>query len=123
MRGSKDEMKKSMDELGIVIREVVWDDIHVSFETFREALDTAPLHKGCPDDRCQCPHWGYLLKGQARVIYADHEEVIREGDAYYLTPGHHVVYDAGTEAVEFSPNGPFAETMGIAARNLEAMRK
>ena len=121
MRSSMGDMEKSIDEGGIVVREAVWGDIHVSFETFHEALDTAPLHKGLPDDRCQCPHWGYVLKGQARIVYADHEEIIRAGDAYYLPPGHHVVYEAGTESVEFSPNGPFQETMEVALRNFEAM--
>ena len=115
-------MPTAIDEGGILIQEAVWDDIHVSFETFEEALDTTPLHKGCPDDRCQCPHWGYVLKGQARINYADHEEIVRAGDAYYLAPGHHVVYEAGTETVEFSPKGPFEETMEVAMRNFEAMK-
>ena len=122
MRGSKADMKKSIDEGGIVIREAVWGDMHVSIETFREPLDATPLHKGCPDDRCQCPHWGYVLKGQVKIIYADHDEILREGDAYYLAPGHHAVYEAGTESVEFSPNGPFKEMMEVAVRNLEAMK-
>jgi len=122
MRGSKADMEKSIDEGGIVIQEAVWGDTHVSFEVFREALDTTPLHKGCPDDRCQCTHWGYVLKGQATIGYADHDETIRAGDAYYLPPGHHVVYEAGTETVEFSPNGPFQETMEVALRNFEAMK-
>jgi hypothetical protein len=113
-------METTIDEAGLLIQEAVWDDTHVSFETFRESLDTTPLHKGCPDDRCQCPHWGYVLKGQARILLLDHEEIIRAGDAYYLPPGHHVVYEAGAEIVEFSPNGPFQETMSIAMRNLEA---
>ncbi len=46
MRGSKADMKTSIDEGGMVIQEAVWDDTHVSFETFRDDLDTAPLHKG-----------------------------------------------------------------------------
>jgi hypothetical protein len=66
--------------------------------------------------------WGYVLKGQARIILPDHEEIIRAGDAYYLPPGHHVVYEAGTETLEFNPNGPFQETMSIAMRNLEEVR-
>jgi hypothetical protein len=115
-------MERSINKGGIQIHEAVWGDLHVSFESFREALDTKSLHKGCPDDRCQCPHWGYVLKGQTRIIYADHEETIRAGDAYYLPPGHHAIYEAGTEAVEFSPNGPFKETMKVVARNLEAMK-
>lgn len=122
MRASKADMEKTIDEGGIAIHEVVWEDMHVSLETFQEALDTTPLHKGCVDDRCQCPHWGYVLKGGAKVIYADHEETIRAGDAYYMTPGHNVIYEAGTETVEFSPKGPFEETMEVAARNFEAMK-
>jgi hypothetical protein len=50
MRGSKADMETSIDQGGILIQEAVWGDIHVSFETFREALDTKPLHKGLPDD-------------------------------------------------------------------------
>lgn len=122
MRGSKVDMEKSIDEGGIVIQETVWGEMHVSFETFREAFDATPFHKGCPDDRCQCPHWGYVLKGQVRITYPDHKEVIRAGDAYYLPPGHHAFYDAGTEAVEFSPNEAFKETMEVVQRNFEAMK-
>src|SRR5207245_7421707 len=29
--------------------------------------DLAPLLKGLPDDRCQCPHWGFLFKGRIVV--------------------------------------------------------
>ena len=37
----------------------------VEFETFREDADATPLFKGLPDDRCQSPHWGYVVSGQA----------------------------------------------------------
>ena len=122
MRGSKTDMETTMEEGGIAIREAVWGDMRVSFESFQEAFDATPFHKGCPDDRCQCPHWGYVLKGEVRINYPDREEVIRAGDAYYLPPGHHAFYEAGTEAVEFSPNEAFMETMEVVARNLEAMK-
>jgi hypothetical protein len=55
--------------------------------------------------------------------FRDHEEIIRAGDAYYVPPGHHAVYDAGTEAVEFSPNAAFEEAAEIALRNLKAKRR
>jgi hypothetical protein len=121
MRASKADMAVSIEEEGATIQETVWGDMHVSFETFKEAFDATPLHKGCPDDRCQCPHWGYILKGQVRISYPDHDEVIKAGDAYYLPPGHHAVYEAGTEAIEFSPNDAFQETMQVVMKNLEAM--
>jgi hypothetical protein len=35
-----------------------------SFTTFHADMDHAALFKGLPDDRCQSPHWGYVLKGK-----------------------------------------------------------
>ena len=32
--------------------------------------DESPF-KGLPDDRCQCPHWGYVSKGSFTVTYLD----------------------------------------------------
>jgi hypothetical protein len=86
-------------------------------------LDTAPLFKGLPDDRCQCPHWGYVLKGRVRVRYPDREEVIEAGDAYYLEPSHTTVFEEDTEVIEFSPKGKYQKTMEVAARNIAAMQE
>ena len=36
----------------------------VGFETYTADADLADLFKGLPDDRCQCPHWGVVLKGK-----------------------------------------------------------
>ena len=38
-----------------------------------------------------------------RMRYADHEEVITAGEAYYLEPGHLRVMEEDCEMVEFSP--------------------
>src|SRR5438876_9838518 len=75
----------------------------VGFETFREDADATPLFKGLPDDRCQSPHWGYVVDGKATFHYADHAEVYETGDAYYAPPGHIPVITAGTELDAFSP--------------------
>lgn len=85
-----------------------WDDMHVSFEVYREDLDARPLLAPLPDGQCQCPHWGYVLKGRLQAIYGDRSEVIAEGEAYYLPPGHTIVVDAGTELIELSPREAFA---------------
>ena len=94
----------------------------VGFEHFREDADATPLFKGLPDDRCQCPHWGYVVKGRITFKYADHEEVFETGDAYYAPPGHVPVIDAGTDIVEFSPTGPFQETMAVISKNLAVLK-
>ena len=91
------------------------------FESFRQDVDTAPLFRGLPDDRCQSPHWGYVMKGQVTFRFADHVEVYAAGDAYYAPPGHLPLIDAGTDIVEFSPTDAYERTMSVVAKNLEAM--
>src|SRR6186997_2129278 len=76
-------------DYGIVLdRSEELEGYTVNFVTFREDIDHAPLLKGLPDDRCQCPHWGYVLKGRMTFRYADREEVFEAGDAFYAPPGH-----------------------------------
>ena len=94
----------------------------VGFESFREDADAAPLMKGLPDDRCQSPHWGYVVRGKATFAYAGHTETYDAGDAYYAPPGHTPAITAGTEIIEFSPTEEYGRTMEVIGRNLAAMQ-
>ena len=123
MQGSSEDLPITIEADEAIIQEAEWGDIHVGFETYREGFDIAPLLKGLPDDRCQCPHYGYVLKGRMRVRYADCEEVVNAGDAYYMAPGHAPVMEAGTELVEFSPKDEFQKTMEVVERNFAAMQE
>ena len=76
----------------------------VNFTTFRQDIDATPLMKGLPDDRCQCPHWGYVIAGKVTFRFADREEIFEAGDAFYTPPGHiPVKHEPGTEILMFSP--------------------
>ena len=92
----------------------------VEFSSFREDADATQLFKGLPDDRCQSPHWGYVLKGSVTFNYPDHEETYEAGDAYYGPPGHIPRVTAGTEVVEFSPAEAYRRTQAVLAENLAA---
>src|ERR1044071_4236530 len=95
-----------VQDVGIVEdRHADLDGYTFNFVTFRQDLDHTRLLKGLPDDRCQCPHWGYVLKGKMTYRFPDHEEVFEAGDAFYLPPGHVQLVEAGTEYVQFSPTG------------------
>src|SRR5947209_3404179 len=120
MRGSKQDVPVAVEVPGVVIRQLEWGEMNAALESFAAGTDTAPIFKGLPDDRCQCPHWGYVLKGRLRVRYADHEEVLRVGDAYYMAPGHPPIYEEDTELVEFSPKDAFQATMEVAVGNVAA---
>ena len=93
----------------------------VGFETYSADADLAPLFKGLPDDRCQAPHWGYVVKGKLKFTFADgHDETYEAGDAYYAPPGHLPHLFAGSEVVEFSPSAELAATMEVVEKNMEA---
>jgi hypothetical protein len=50
-------------------------------------VDMRPLLHGLPDDRCPCPHWGYVLRGRLVFTVADYQETFEAGDGFYVPPG------------------------------------
>ena len=93
----------------------------VGFEAYTADAALAPLFAGLPDDRCQCQHMGYVVKGKLKFTFADgREEVYEAGDAYYAPPGHLPYLYAGSEVVEFSPSAELQETLGVVERNMAA---
>ena len=74
----------------------------ISMETHLSDLDAAFLFKGAPNDQCQAPHMGYVLKGKYGMRIADGvEEVFEAGDAFFIGPGHTPIIFAGCEIVYF----------------------
>jgi hypothetical protein len=94
----------------------------VEFTTCRADADATPFFRGLPDDRCQSPHWGYVLQGEVSLRYADGEETYQAGDAYYSPPGHIPSVAAGTEIVEFSPTAEYRRTLEVLAKNFAALQ-
>src|SRR3954462_13538051 len=95
----------------------------INFTTFHEDVDATPLLKGLPDDRCQCPHWGYVITGRVTFRYLDRDEVCDAGDAFYTPPGHiPVAHQPGTLMLLFSPAEELRETEAAMRRNMEAMQ-
>jgi hypothetical protein len=79
------------------IRGVDWAELRTTFVSIPAAADVTPLLKGLPNNRCPCPHWGYVLKGQMLVTHDGGEERIRAVEIFYIPPGHTMVVDADVE--------------------------
>jgi hypothetical protein len=122
MRGSTIDLPVALDIPEATLRQVEWGGMTIEMGDVRQTIDPAPFFKGLPDDRCQCPHWGYVLKGRLRYVFADHEEVYNTGDAYFAPAGHTPILEAGCEYVEFSPTDQLAKTMEVVERNMQAMQ-
>jgi hypothetical protein len=99
------------------IRGVDWGDLRCTIVSIPASTEVTPLLKGLPGDRCPCPHWGYVLKGEMRVAYIDRQETVRAGELFYMPPGHTLIVEQDVEYVEFSPPGPYDEFMETARRN------
>ena len=108
----------------VTIRLADWGDMTVEVGDVRQTSDSADstLFKGLPDDRCQCPHWGYVVKGKLRLQFADYEEVYSAGEVYYAAPGHIPIPVAGCEYLDFSPTDEMHRTMEVLERNMKAMQ-
>ena len=99
------------------------DGYTATFTSLLEDIDATPFMKGLPDDRCQCPHWGYVFKGKMTARYADHDEVFEAGDAFYTPPGHiPVTNEPGTEFLSFSPSEELRTAEAVMIKNMQAMR-
>jgi hypothetical protein len=112
-----------VDDHGIVLdRHGEVDSYTVNIVEFRQDVDATPMLKGLPHDRCQCPHWGYVIKGRFTYRFADHDEVFEAGEAFYLPPGHIPVQnDPGSELVQFSPTRELKVTEETMLKNMQAL--
>ena len=74
----------------------VWNDQGLRFR--RATTARAGVH------RCQCPHWGFVLKGVLTTIdAAGNQETVRANDLFYWPSGHNVKVSEDAEIIMFSP--------------------
>lgn len=123
MRATKEDLPVFFEDGAVVSRHVQWGDMNVAYKAVPRGVDVKPLLRGLPNNRCQCPHWGYLFKGRMRVVYEDHDELVNAGDFYYAAPGHIEIVEEDSELVELSPKGTYLKTVEVILRNVEALQK
>lgn len=111
MRIAKDDIEVRMEIPGAVIRQrTEFGDAtglgKISGEYFSLAagVDTTPLFQGLDGNLCQCPHWGFVLRGRLTTTDAKGgQETVDANDLFYWPPGHNVKVEADAEIVMFSP--------------------
>jgi hypothetical protein len=111
MHVAKDQVDVKMAIPGAVIRQQTEfggmrgiGTISAEYFTLAAGVDTTPLFQGLEGDLCQCPHWGYVLRGQLTTTDAQGaRETVSTNDLFYWPAGHNVKVDADAEIVMFSP--------------------
>lgn len=93
---------------GVELRkQVIGGDMTVAFVRARKGIDLRAPLKGLPGDLCQCPHWGYVIRGMVRMHTADGHHDYSAGQAFYWGPGHAPEFVEDAEYVDFSPTAAF----------------
>ena len=111
MRVAKEDVDIRMEIPGAVIRQrrdfgdvSGFSGISGEYFSLAKGVDTTPLFLGLEGDLCQCPHWGFVVRGQLTATDAvGNEEAVGANDLFYWAPGHNVKVDADADIVMFSP--------------------
>ena len=111
MRVAKDDVGVRMEIPGAVIRQRTgfgdvsgFDEISGEYFTLSAGVDTTPLFQGLEGDLCQCPHWGFVLRGRITTTDSKGEqETVNANDLFFWPAGHNVRVDEDAEIVMFSP--------------------
>ena len=119
MRVAKDDVDVRMEIPGAVIRQRLdfgdatgFDKISGEYFTLAAGVDTTALFAGLQHDRCQCPHWGFVLRGRITTTdAAGRHETVEADDLFYWPPGHNVRVDADAEIIMFSPQREHSEVI------------
>lgn len=111
MRVAKEDVDVKMEIPGAVIRQRTdfgdasgLGKFSAEYFSFSAGVDTTPLFEGLEGNLCQCPHWGFVLRGRLTTTNADGvQETVSANDLFYWPPGHNVKVDSDAEIVMFSP--------------------
>jgi len=111
MRVAKEDVDVKMEIPGAVIRQRTdfgdatgLGKISAEYFSLAAGVDTTPLFQGLEGNLCQCPHWGFVLRGRLTTTDADGaQETVNADDLFYWPPGHNVTVDSDADIVMFSP--------------------
>jgi hypothetical protein len=112
---SRDKSYKfSWDDLRTSYKDDIWEervvevgDMIVSQVHGSAGWDAIDTFANLPDNMCQCPHFGVVLKGKVRIVTKDGSIDCVAGDAYYQAVPHRVEWIEDSVLIEFSPREPF----------------
>ena len=113
----------SMQAPGMIMRAMPgYGGMTVSFNELPKGTDITPLLQGLEHNSCHCPHWGYIVKGSLLVKYDNgQEDLLQEGDVFYLPPGHTGIVQEDVKLLDFSPTSEFNEVMEHIGKKMAAM--
>ena len=111
MRVAKQDVDVKMEIPGAVVRQRTgfgeagsMGTISGEYFSLASGVDTTPLFVGLDGGVCDCPHWGFVVRGKITTTSAKGEtETVTKDDLFYWPPGHNVRVEEDADIVMFSP--------------------
>ena len=107
----RDDMQVRIEGDGIDFRTRELGGQTIAWVVLPKGADLSPALKGLPGDACQCPHWGYMIKGRLLMRTADGERTYEAGQAFYWGPGHVPEALEACEYIDISPTAELEEVL------------
>lgn len=88
MHIAKEQIEVRLELPGAVIRQQKgfggvggYNVLSGEYFSLAAGVDTTPLFRGLDGNMCQCPHWGYVLRGRITTTDAEgQKETVESGD-------------------------------------------
>jgi hypothetical protein len=93
----------AVDGEGVDFRSQEVGDMSIAWVKLDAGADLRPALSGLPGDMCQCPHWGYMVRGELRMHTPDGAQTYNAGEAFYWAAGHAPEAVTDCEYIDFSP--------------------
>jgi hypothetical protein len=128
MRIAKEDVPVMIDVPGAKARQQTdfgdvsaYGKMGAEYFSFGSGTDITELLHGLEGDRCQCPHWGYVITGAITALYdGGEQETSHTGDLFYWPPGHSVRAEEDTDIVMFSPQKEHSEVIHHILRKVQS---
>ena len=88
---------------GVDFRAQAFGEMSVAWVKLAAGADLRPALEGLPGDMCQCPHWGYMLRGDLRMHNPTGTQTYHAGEAFYWAAGHAPEAITDCEYIDVSP--------------------
>ena len=115
-----EDLPTELDGPGTSIRRKDFGGLAMCLIRLQAGVRTDPLFVGLPDDRCQCAHWGYIMRGTMRVHAADGTHDYAAGEMYYWEPGHNLEAITDAEYLEITKSEAYDGLMAHCRRVMGA---
>ena len=108
---NREEMDVRVEGDGVDFRTKQVGGQSIAWVVLPKGADFGPALKGLPGDLCQCPHWGYMIKGRLLMRTAEGEQTYEAGQAFYWGPGHAPLALEDCEYIDISPTEGIEEVL------------